>query len=68
VMGYLDFFYLEANAFEIRTIMGFNGIWFAEWSRGTRAVMLGTTSVLWLCTTLEAVIKGVEVKDFYRST
>lgn len=50
-MGYLGFFYIEANVFEIRTVVGFKGIRFTEWSRETlRAVMMGKMSLIWLLT------------------
>lgn len=65
-MGYLGQFFVEAKAFEIRTVVGFNGIRFAEWCRGTiRVVMLGKTSVLWLRTMMEENDKGAEIKYFY---
>ncbi|GLT69622.1 hypothetical protein SLA2020_417590 [Shorea laevis] len=68
-MGYLGHFFVELEAYEIRTIVGFNGIRFAEWRRGTiRAVMMAKPSVLWLKKTMEDLIKGADIKDFYRQT
>lgn len=67
-MGYLGFSYVEAKVFEIWTAMGFKGFCFAEWSRGTlRAVMMGKMGVIWLHTMVEELIRGAEMKDFYRS-
>lgn len=68
MMGYLGFFYVEAKAFEIRSEAGFQGIHLAKRSRGMfRAEMLGKPSVLWLRSTVEDLIRGTELKEFYRS-
>lgn len=64
--AYLGHFYVEAKAYEIQTVVRFNGIRFAEWHRGTlRVVMLGKTSMLWRRMTMEELTKWTENKDFY---
>lgn len=67
MMGHLDFFYVEAKAFEIQSEERFGGIRSGERSRGTyRAVILGKSSVMWLRSTVEELIRGTKLREFNR--
>jgi len=67
-MGYLGFFYIEPKAFELHSEDGIGGIRFAERSRETYwAVIMGNPSVMWLRSTVEELVWGTVLREFYRS-
>lgn len=61
------FFYVEAKSFEIQSKDGEGGVHFVERSRETyRALILGKLSMMWLRSTVEELVMGVKLGDFYR--
>lgn len=67
-MGYLGCICVESKSYEIRSEIGNGGVRLDWRSRGIfRAVVLGKLSVIWLIHTMEALIKGDELRYFCRT-
>lgn len=61
------FVHVKAKSFELRSKEVIGGIRFAERSRRTyQTVILGKPSVMWLRSMVEELIRGMELREFYR--
>lgn len=66
-MGFLNWFYAEANAFELSVAEGGSVLCLVERCRGVRAVFLGKVIVAWLSATMELFVQGKESTEFIKS-
>lgn len=66
-MGFLNWFYVEANAFELSVAEGGSVLCLVERCRGVRAVFLGKVIVAWLSATMELFVQGKESTEFIKS-
>lgn len=59
---------MESKSYEIQSEIGNGGVRLDEKSRGIfRAVVMGRPSMVWLMNTMEALIKGDELRYVYRT-